>query len=134
MDINQFGKGHPASTKKLMGEKMFTLSNEEHKRVHRLISSPIKGDKALTMYIGYIEDIVITSLDELAGLDTPIEFLFEMKNLTFKVITHIFLGSSSDSLVAGSMEKYYTHILHGLKSPAINIPGFAFHKALKVRT
>lgn len=83
------------------------------------------------MYIGYIEDIVITSLDEWSSMNEPIEFLKAMRKVAFKVITHIFVGSSAESIL-GTVEKYYTDLNYGLKAAAINIPGFAFHKALKV--
>lgn len=132
MDTEQFALGYPASTKHLTGKKSFhSISVAEHKRLRKLTTSSITGHEALAMYIEYIQDIVITSLDEWARNDNPIELLTEMRKIAFKVITHIFLGSDSDSIL-GSVEKYYTDILYGLKSSAINIPGFAFHGALKV--
>ncbi|XP_031259390.1 beta-amyrin 11-oxidase-like [Pistacia vera] len=133
MDTEQFALGYPASTKHLTGKKSFhSISVSEHKRLRKLTTSSITGNEALAMYIEYIQNIVITSLDKWARNDKPIEFLTEMRKIAFKVITHIFLGSDSDSIL-GSVEKYYTDILYGLKSSAINIPGFAFHRALKAR-
>ena len=131
-DDEQFGLGYPVSTKKLTGKKSFhSITNSEHKRLRRLTTAPINGHEALAMYIGYIEDIVINSLDEWSSMKEPIEFLKEMRKVAFKVITHIFVGSSAESIL-GSVEKHYTDLNYGLKSAAINIPGFAFYKALKV--
>ncbi|XP_022738261.1 ent-kaurenoic acid oxidase 2-like [Durio zibethinus] len=132
-DDEQFGLGYPVSTKRLTGKKSFhSIPNSEHKRLRRLTTAPINGHEALAMYIGYIEEIVINSLDEWASMKEPIEFLNEMRKVAFKVITHIFVGSSAESILA-SVEKHYTDLNYGLKSAAINIPGFAFYKALKAR-
>ncbi|XVF13575.1 hypothetical protein REPUB_Repub08aG0219100 [Reevesia pubescens] len=132
-DDEQFGLGYPVSTKQLTGKKSFhSIPNSEHKRLRRLTTAPINGHEALAMYIGYIEDIVIHSLDEWSSMKEPIEFLKEMRKVAFKVITHIFVGSTAESIL-GSVEKHYTDLNYGLKSAAINIPGFAFYKALKAR-
>ncbi|KAH9705174.1 Ent-kaurenoic acid oxidase 2 [Citrus sinensis] len=132
MDNEKFGRGNPESTKELLGKQTVSLSTEEHKRLRKLTTNPFRGDKALTMYVGYIEDIVIDMLDELGSINKPVVFLFEMRKLAFKVIGHIVFGTTSDHLLE-LMEKYYTDLLLGLRSPAINIPGFAFHGALKAR-
>nr|WET51926.1 CYP88A154 [Ailanthus altissimus] len=132
MDNERFGRGNPESTKELLGKKTLGLSNEEHKRLRKLTTNPFRGDKALTMYVGYIEDIVIDLLDEWAGMNKHLVFLTEMRKLAFKVIGHIVFGTTSDHLLE-LMEKYYTDLLLGLRSPAINIPGFAFYRALKAR-
>ncbi|PPS02865.1 hypothetical protein GOBAR_AA17804 [Gossypium barbadense] len=130
-DDEQFGLGYPLSTKQLTGKKSFhSIPNSEHKRLRRLTTAPINGHEALSMYIGYIEEIVVNSLDEWSSMKEPIELLNELRQFTFKVITHIFLGFTAES-VMGSVEKRYADLNYGMKSAAINIPGFAFYKALK---
>ncbi|KAB2070642.1 hypothetical protein ES319_A08G168800v1 [Gossypium barbadense] len=131
-DDEQFGLGYPLSTKQLTGKKSFhSIPNSEHKRLRRLTTAPINGHEALSMYIGYIEEIVVNSLDEWSSMKEPIELLNELRQFTFKVITHIFLGFTAES-VMGSVEKRYADLNYGMKSAAVNIPGFAFYKALKV--
>ncbi|KAB2070641.1 hypothetical protein ES319_A08G168800v1 [Gossypium barbadense] len=130
-DDEQFGLGYPLSTKQLTGKKSFhSIPNSEHKRLRRLTTAPINGHEALSMYIGYIEEIVVNSLDEWSSMKEPIELLNELRQFTFKVITHIFLGFTAES-VMGSVEKRYADLNYGMKSAAVNIPGFAFYKALK---
>ncbi|XP_021890083.1 beta-amyrin 11-oxidase-like [Carica papaya] len=132
-DDQHFALGYPASTKQLTGKRSFhSVSHAEHKRLRKLTSSPISGHTALSTYIPCMEDIAMTSLDEWASMQRPIEFLNEMRKAAFKVITHIWLGSHDDS-TRKLMEKYYIDFSCGLKAVAINIPGFAFHKALKAR-
>ena len=132
VDGERFGLGQPAATMQLTGKKsLHSISSSEHKRLRRLTTGPINGHEALSMYIGYTEEIVIDALDEWSSMNKPVEFLKAMRQVTLKVITNIFVGSSAESII-GSVEKHYPDFNYGLKSAAINIPGFAFHKALKV--
>ncbi|BFG31085.1 hypothetical protein CerSpe_173590 [Prunus speciosa] len=133
MDSLQFKTRWPKSTSDLMGRKSFlSLSEEEHKRLRRLTTAPISGHKALSMYHEYIKDAIVSSLDELAKADRPIEFLTEIRKITFKIIMFIFLSCETGPMME-TMEKEYAILNHGLRAMAINLPGFAFHKALKAR-
>ena len=127
-----FTLGYPKSTNLLGGRiSLHSVSNEEHNRLRRLIASPINGQAALTMYIQHTEDIVIDSFDEWASMKQPFEFYTEIKKATFKIMTHIFMGSVNDSTL-WTTHNLYADYRKGLMSMAINIPGFAFHKAFKV--
>ncbi|KAM1034085.1 hypothetical protein PS1_037818 [Malus domestica] len=84
------------------------------------------------MYQEYIEDVIVSSLDELAKAKKPVEFLTEIRKITFRIIMFIFLSCEVGTLLE-TMEKDYTLMNHGLRAMAINLPGFAFHKALKAR-
>ncbi|KAJ1414356.1 Cytochrome P450 [Sesbania bispinosa] len=131
-DDENFTPGWPRSTVELIGEKSFiSMSYEEHRRLRRLTSSSINGYEALTVYLKYIEEIVITSLEKWTKMG-EIEFLTQMRKLTFKIIIHIFLGVESDPIME-ALEKEYTTLNLGVRAMRINIPGFAFHKALKAR-
>lgn len=133
MDDVQFKQGWPKSTFELMGRKSFLgISEEEHKRLRRLTAAPISGQKALSMYHEYIKDVIATSLDELAKEERPIEFLTEIRKITFKIIMYIFLSCESGPMM-DIMEKEYAILNHGLRAMAINLPGCAYHKSLKVR-
>jgi len=130
-DDDNFTLGWPASTVELMGEKSFiSIPYEEHRRLRRLTSASINGYEALSVYITYIEEVVKSSLEEWTTMG-DIEFLTQMRKLTFKIIIYIFLGSESED-VMDKLEKEYTKLNYGVRSLRINIPGFAFHTALKV--
>ncbi|KAK7246200.1 hypothetical protein RIF29_41060 [Crotalaria pallida] len=131
-DDDKFETGWPRSTKELMGDRSFiSITPEEHKRLRRLTAASINGDKALSVYVAFIEETVKSSLEKMTKMG-EIEFVTEMRKLTFKFIMHIFFGAESDTIAAG-LEKEYSILNHGLRAMAINIPGFAFHKALKAR-
>ncbi|CAN6486372.1 unnamed protein product [Victoria cruziana] len=132
MDDRHFKPGWPPSTVQLIGRKSFVqISFEEHKRLRRLTQGPVNGPHALSTYLGYIERIVTSSLENWAE-SGPVEFLTELRRLTFKIIMHIFLGLESNSVLV-ALEREYTSLNYGVRAMAINIPGFAFHRALKAR-
>ncbi|XP_004486502.1 ent-kaurenoic acid oxidase 2-like [Cicer arietinum] len=131
-DDEKFVPGWPQSTIELIGEKSFIkMSFEEHKRLRRLTSSSINGYESLSVYLKYIEENVITSLEKWTHMG-EIEFLTQMRKLTFKIILHIFLSSESEPVME-ALEKEYTTLNIGVRAMRINFPGFAFHNALKAR-
>ncbi|XP_050948069.1 ent-kaurenoic acid oxidase 1-like [Cucumis melo] len=131
-DDEAFGPGWPLSTLKLIGENSFVgISYQEHKRLRRITAAPVNGYEALSTYLTYIEKIVVSSLEKWAYMG-EIEFLTELRQLTFKVIMYIFLSSESEAITE-ALEREYTMLNLGVRAMAINIPGFAYHKALKAR-
>ncbi|XP_004308741.1 PREDICTED: ent-kaurenoic acid oxidase 1-like [Fragaria vesca subsp. vesca] len=131
-DDDAFQPGWPAATVELIGKKSFvSIPFEEHKRLRRLTAAPINGHEALSMYIPYIEEIVISSLEKLATMG-QMEFLTQLRKITFKIIMYIFLSTESESVME-ALEKEYTNLNYGVRAMAINFPGFAYHKALKAR-
>ncbi|KAK7303619.1 hypothetical protein RJT34_14529 [Clitoria ternatea] len=131
-DDEKFKPGWPRSTIELIGKKSFIqMPFEEHKRLRRLTSSSINGMEALSLYLTYIEDCVKTSLEKWATMG-QIEFLTQIRKLTFRIIMHIFLSSESDPVME-ALEREYTALNHGVRAMQINIPGFAYHKAFKAR-
>ncbi|KAL4600295.1 hypothetical protein ACB092_11G188500 [Castanea dentata] len=131
-DDDCFKPGWPKSTVALIGKKSFIgISFEEHKRLRRLTAAPVNGYEALSMYTKYIEEIVTSSLDKWTTMG-EIEFLTELRKLTFRIIMYIFLSSESEPVMT-ALEREYTALNYGVRAMAINIPGFAYHKALKAR-
>ncbi|CAJ1929061.1 unnamed protein product [Sphenostylis stenocarpa] len=133
-DDEQLKLGYPASTMSLFRKRSFHgISNVEHKRLRRLTTSPITGHEALSMYIPLIEDVSVELLEELSSMKTPSEFLTELRKFAFKIITTIFMSSDVDHVDLGLVENLYIDLNRGMKSLPINLPGFAFYKALKAR-
>ncbi|KAL8495801.1 hypothetical protein ACS0TY_019778 [Phlomoides rotata] len=131
-DDEAFKPGWPSSTVNLIGRKSFVgISEEEHKWLRKLTAAPVNGQEALTVYMKYIEENVITALEKWANMG-QIELLTQLRKLTFKIIMHIFLSSEGEH-VREALEREYTALNYGVRAMAINIPGFAYHKALKAR-
>ncbi|PSS24566.1 Ent-kaurenoic acid oxidase [Actinidia chinensis var. chinensis] len=132
-DDQYFKPGWPSSTLKLIGRKSFigSITYEEHKRLRRLTAAPVNGHEALSLYMRYIEDNVVLALEKWAGMG-QIEFLTELRRLTFRIIMYIFMSSESEQVME-ALEREYTALNYGVRAMAINLPGFAYHKALKAR-
>lgn len=132
-DDENFKLGYPKSIKELARCRPMTdVSRAEHRHFRRLITAPIIGHKALAMYLERIEDIVTNSLEELSSMKHPVELLKEMKKVSFKAIVHIFMGSSNNQHVIENIGTSFTDLYNGMFSIPFEVPGFAFHKALKV--
>lgn len=131
MDDERFALGYSTSMSRLAGRTFLNLPKSEHRGLRKLMTSPMIGHEALAMYMENIEDVAITSMEEWAKNDKPVEFFYETRKVSFKFIMRILLGSSGDSIIE-PVEKHYNDLHHGFHSTAINIPGFPFYKALKV--
>ncbi|XP_071736063.1 ent-kaurenoic acid oxidase 1-like [Rutidosis leptorrhynchoides] len=131
-DDDAFKPGWPISTHELIGKKSFVaISYEDHKRLRKLTASPVNGHEALSLYMNYIEANVVASLEKWSKMG-KIEFLTQLRKLTFRIIMHIFLSSESEDVME-ALEKEYTVLNYGVRALAINYPGFVYHKALKAR-
>ncbi|XWS74697.1 hypothetical protein CRYUN_Cryun01aG0020200 [Craigia yunnanensis] len=131
-DDAAFKPGWPTATVELIGKKSFIgISYEEHKRLRRLTAASVNGHEALSLYIPYIEENVISALDNLSKMG-EIEFLTQLRKLTFRIIMHIFLSSESEEVME-TLETEYTKLNYGVRAMAINVPGFAYYKALRAR-
>lgn len=132
MDEMNFMPGWPNSTCELIGWKSFiAIPYEEHKWLRKITAAPVNGHEALSVYLKFIEDVVIQTLDKWSTMG-EIEFLTQVRKLTFRIITYIFLSSEGDPIME-ALEREYTALNYGVRAMAINIPGFAYHRALKVR-
>ncbi|KAK1306465.1 Ent-kaurenoic acid oxidase 1 [Acorus calamus] len=132
MDDEHFIPGWPKATLKLVGRKSFVgLPHEEHKWIRKLTAAPINGHDALCVYLKFIEEIVVSSLEKLSNAG-EIEFLTELRRLTFRIIMHIFMSTASEAIME-ELERVYTNLNYGMRAMAINLPGFVYHRALKAR-
>ncbi|KAF5445467.1 hypothetical protein F2P56_034514, partial [Juglans regia] len=131
-DDETFKLGYPKAVRILTGRTSFhNLSGSEHKRLRRLTTSPINGHEELAGHIDMIEGIVATAIEECASMKKPIELLTECRRIGFQVITNIFISSYCKTINISSVESLYNDLNIGMKSQAINLPGFAFHRGLK---
>ncbi|KAK6781515.1 hypothetical protein RDI58_019311 [Solanum bulbocastanum] len=133
MDDDNFELGWPKSVLNLIGKKaLHGITSQEHKRLRRITTSPIKGKHALSLYLGLIEEVVKSSFEKWNVIEEkPIKFLSEMKKSTFEVIIRIMIGSEIDPQWLDMVEKVYTIYLKGFLALPINLPGFAYHRAFK---
>ncbi|CAI0456344.1 unnamed protein product [Linum tenue] len=133
MDDEAFKPGWPTSTVELMGNNSFIgISCEDHKRLRRLTAAPVNGYEALSLYMTFIGENVVAALEEWSSAGEPLELLTHLRKLTFRIIMFIFLSSECEDVME-TLERQYTTVNHGVRAMAINLPGFAYYRALKAR-
>ncbi|KAG8391419.1 hypothetical protein BUALT_Bualt01G0185600 [Buddleja alternifolia] len=131
-DDEAFKPGWPSATVNLIGKNSFVgISEEDHRWQRKLTAAPVNGHEALTVYMKYIEENVVNALEKWADMG-QIELLTQLRKLTFRIIMYIFLSSESEDVME-ALEREYTVLNYGVRAMAVNIPGFAYHNALKAR-
>ncbi|KAE8650038.1 hypothetical protein Csa_010549 [Cucumis sativus] len=131
-DETKFIPSYPTSITAVFGKKsLLQVPKEEHRKLRRLTMAPISGHAALEMYIDHIEHTVISGLEEWSSMKKPLELLTTIKQLTFKVIWNIFMGSTPiKSTSIREMETLNENIALAFLTLPLNFPGLPFHKAL----
>ena len=128
-DDENFVLGYPKSIAELTWSRPYYSA--EHRSFRRKTTTPLIGFNVVAMYIGRIEGIVINFLEEMASMKNPVELSKEIKKVTYDVILHVFMGSDNHSTFK-KMRSLFTDMHKGIFALGINLPGFAFHKALQV--
>ncbi|XP_012486796.1 beta-amyrin 11-oxidase [Gossypium raimondii] len=131
-DDNNFQWGYPVSNL-ILGDHVPFDYISSHKRLHRLLTTALNQHQPPSSHLGTIEKIVINTLEEWSKLKEPILFVPEVNKFVFKLIIDILLGSGTDDTQIASMEEYYRKVYYGLHTTPINIPGFAYHRAVQAR-
>ncbi|CAI9095430.1 OLC1v1031384C1 [Oldenlandia corymbosa var. corymbosa] len=133
----RFGGSWPKSLTILLGKRGFHgVSNQERKRLRRQIAAPILASpESLSLFIDYIDGIAKNAFSTWEQMEKPIELLTEMRKTVFKVMINVILGDeiNEDQELMDCLANDNASLSHGLKSMTINLPGFAFHRALKAR-
>ncbi|OEL27506.1 Cytochrome P450 88A1 [Dichanthelium oligosanthes] len=122
MDDDRFINGWPKATTALIGQKSFNIiPRDEHRRLKKLTATPISGSEALSSYLGFIDQTVVSSLrwwsSHAAG---EVEFLTELRCMIFEIIVQIFMGRI-DVATRQALQSSYTHLNQGLRAMAINL-------------
>ncbi|KQJ81398.1 ent-kaurenoic acid oxidase 1 isoform X1 [Brachypodium distachyon] len=137
MDDVAFVNGWPEATLNLIGTRSFTspaMPRDEHRRLRKLTAAPVNGSTALAAYLGFIDHNVTSTLRRWSSSSEPVEFLTELRRMTFLIIVRIFMSrAAEDEGTMAALEQSYSELNHGMRAMAINLPGFAYHKALKAR-
>ena len=79
-----------------------------------------------------LENSMIDLFEEMASKNHPVELLMELKFVTLKAIVDIFIGPYNQKRT-NKIANLCRNVYEGVFSLPINVPGFAFHRAMKVR-
>jgi cytochrome P450 len=131
MDHFSWREGWPNNFKVLLGESLFLMDGEEHRRKRRLIMPAMHG-AALANYIGTMERITDNYLKKWEDKQ-QFAWLAEFKKLTFDIASELLLGTQTDAESA-RLSKLFTTLTNGLFSiNPIALPFTQFGKAIAAR-
>jgi cytochrome P450 len=131
MDHFSWREGWPNNFKVLLGESLFLMDGEEHRRKRRLIMPAMHG-AALANYIGTMERITDNYLKKWEDKQ-QFAWLAEFKKLTFDIASELLLGTQTDAESA-RLSKLFTTLTNGLFSiNPLALPFTQFGKAIAAR-
>ncbi|GAU12620.1 hypothetical protein TSUD_121110 [Trifolium subterraneum] len=107
------------------------VHGKAHTRVRNFVTNAINRPEALTRIAVLVQPNIVASLRSWAEMG-KINAKFETQKLTLENIGKLFLGKESGPFI-NSLDKLYKGLLPGVRANPINIPGFAYHHALKCR-
>nr|AAZ39647.1 cytochrome P450 monooxygenase [Petunia x hybrida] len=135
MDDENFDLGFPQYILELLRKEPIGGTTNQEDKLARRLTTPIKSHGLVSFFFDFLSENVKTSFEKWSASEKPIELLAEMKKPTFAVLMRVLLGG--EELVARELLdvifKENNFRFAGLRSLPINIPGFAFHRAMKGR-
>ncbi|XP_058088361.1 ent-kaurenoic acid oxidase 2-like [Magnolia sinica] len=125
-----FSTGWPSS--QLIGNSAVAIvDGVAHKRIRRHLMEAFNSPKALKALLITAQPIFISTFEEWASKGKIIAFE-EIKTMTFYSICDMLISFKSKDLL-DTMERLYRGLMAGIRSMTINVPGTAYHWALKCR-
>ncbi|XP_045823498.1 ent-kaurenoic acid oxidase 1-like [Trifolium pratense] len=119
-------------TIELMGRtSMAAVHGKAHTRVRSFVTNAINRPEALNRIAAHVQPRMVIALQSWAQ-SGKINARFETQKLTFDNIGKLFMSMEPGPLLQ-SMDKLYQALLLGVRAYPINIPGFAYHRALQCR-
>ncbi|GAU12622.1 hypothetical protein TSUD_121130 [Trifolium subterraneum] len=117
-------------TIELMGRtSMVAVHGKAHTRVRSFVTNAINRPEALNRIAAHVQPRMVIALRSWAQTG-KINARLETQKLTFDNIGKLFMSMEPGPLLQ-SMDKLYQALLLGVRAYPINIPGFAYHRALQ---
>lgn len=138
MDDEHFTVSFPGSAAYLIARRLYDgLSIGQLKNLRKITIGSIANQEALSHHVDTIKNIAISTWDRLDSNNTnnePIELLAEMRKYALQVVLSIILGESEiDKNWFDMVQREFSILCDGFLVLPINLPGFAYYKAAKVR-
>ncbi|XP_010926147.1 7,8-epoxymelianol synthase CYP88A154 [Elaeis guineensis] len=124
-----FSTGWPSS--QLLGNSVANIDGTLHKRIRKHLMKAFNSPRALDSHLSTAQPIFNSTLEDWVSKKKIVAY-DETKIMTFRNICDVLVSLKSPALL-DTMEPLYRGLMAGLRSTTINIPGTAFHHALKCK-
>ncbi|KAL1541899.1 abietadienol/abietadienal oxidase-like [Salvia divinorum] len=127
-----FQSNYPKSFRDLVGKNgVITAQGDHQRKLHSIASNMMRLDK---LRFHFLQDIQIVIRQIFTNLHhnqvVPLQDV--CRKLAINLMVNQLLGVSSESQV-NHIAQLFSHFVDGCLSLPINLPGFAYHKAMKAR-
>eukprot|EP00884_Botryococcus_braunii_P014873 jgi/Botrbrau1/23387/Bobra.0051s0035.1 len=125
----------PPSMSTLVGKNAISFAKGAHHKMLRRVMEPSLKEGVLRSYLTTIVLSVRECLDKWAK-EGHFNAMSGVESMTFTVLMRVALGYREGDLEGKELEKMHNLLMvwaEGLFSAPINLPGFAFHKAVQAR-
>ncbi|XP_057969444.1 abietadienol/abietadienal oxidase [Malania oleifera] len=126
-----FQSSYPKSFRDLVGKNgVITVHGEQHRRLHAIASNMMRLDK---LKLHFLKDIQTVMLQTLNFPNNQVILLQDAcRKVAINLMVNQLLGVSTDSEI-NEMARLFSDFVDGCLSIPINLPGFAYHTAMKAR-
>nr|UHB15508.1 cytochrome P450 [Paris polyphylla] len=130
IEDGDFKTGWP-SNQLLGSSSVSVIDGLLHKRMRRHLLEGFNSPRALSSHLATAQPSIISGLEDWVTKRKIVAYK-ETKAMMFRNICDILVSLKSEALL-NKMEVLYRGLMAGFRSMTINIPGTAFHHALKCR-
>ncbi|XP_048444017.1 abietadienol/abietadienal oxidase [Pyrus x bretschneideri] len=130
-----FQSSYPKSFKDLVGKNgVITVHGEPQRKLHGIASNMMRLDHKLKSKFNFLDDIQMIMTQTLSTFQTNQSILLQdvCRKVAINLMVNQLLGVSSDSEI-NEMAQLFSDFVDGCLSFPINLPGFAYHTAMKAR-
>ncbi|XP_042045575.1 abietadienol/abietadienal oxidase-like isoform X2 [Salvia splendens] len=127
-----FQSNYPKSFRDLVGKNgVITAQGDHQRKLHSIASNMMRLDKLRFHFLQDIQ-IVIGQIFTNLHHNQVVPLQDVCRKLAINLMVNQLLGVSSESQV-NHIAQLFSHFVDGCLSLPINLPGFAYHKAMKAR-
>lgn len=127
-----FQSSYPKSFRDLVGKNgVITVHGEQQRKLHGIASNMMRLEK---LKFHFLDNIQLIMLQTLNKLDNNQVILLQdvCRKVAINLMVNQLLGASSETEI-NEMAHFFSDFVDGCLSLPINIPGFAYHTAMKAR-
>ncbi|OMO99521.1 Cytochrome P450 [Corchorus olitorius] len=123
-----FQSSYPKSFRDLVGKNgVITVQGEQQRKLHGIASTMMRLDKLKFHFFNHIQTVILNTLQHLHQHHSIL-----LQDVAINLMVNQLLGVTSEAEI-NEMAQLFSDFVDGCLSLPINLPGFAYHTAMKAR-